>query len=117
MLVQVHTDNHIRGSESLVRFVETQLEGALERFGEQVTRVEAFLADENSSEKKGTDDKRCTLEARLAGMQPIAVHHHAGTLELALDGAIEKLEHTLNHTLGRVGNRKGRTSSAGEQAE
>jgi len=115
MLVQVHTDNHIHGDERLHEFVQTQLTGSLERFGDQVIRVEAFLADENSSEKQGDNDKRCTIEARLAGLQPVAVHHRGATLEQAIDGAIEKLENTLDHTIDRVGHKKGRTSFGGDQ--
>ncbi|MFO0866066.1 MAG: HPF/RaiA family ribosome-associated protein [Gemmataceae bacterium] len=116
MLVQVHTDNHIQGDARLAQFVQTQLEGSLERFGDQVIRVEAYLADENSTEKKGDNDKRCTIEARLAGLQPIAVHHRGSTLEQAIDGAVEKLENTLDHTIDRVGHKKGRISFGGDQA-
>lgn len=115
MLVQVHTDNHVHGSEGLAGFVQTQIEGSLQRFGEQVIRVEAFLADENSGEKKGDNDKRCTIEARLAGLQPVAVHHRGATLEQAIDGAIEKLETTLDHTIDKLGHKKGRTSFGGDQ--
>jgi len=115
MLVQVHTDNHVHGNAGLADFVQTQLTGSLQRFGDQVIRVEAYLADENSSEKQGGNDKRCTIEARLAGLQPVAVHHHGATLEQAIDGAIEKLETTLDHTLDRLGHKKGRTSFGGDQ--
>jgi hypothetical protein len=45
------------------------------------------------------------LEARLAGLQPIAVSHQAATLEQAIVGAAEKLEHSLDSVLGRLGNR------------
>ena len=56
-----------------------------------------------SDKKSGAEDKRCLLEARLAGHQPIAVSHEAATTELALEGALDKLTHSLDGTLGRMG--------------
>jgi hypothetical protein len=67
--------------------------------------VEVHLSDENSDEKVGTDAKRCVLEARLAGRQPIAVSHQAATLEQAIDGAARKMRHSVSKVLGRLGNR------------
>jgi ribosome-associated translation inhibitor RaiA len=55
------------------------------------------------------------MEARLAGLQPITVSDDASSLEQALDGAAAKLEKTLNRTLGRLDDPKGRTSYAGDQ--
>ena len=54
------------GADELVQLVEAVVRGALDRFSEQITRVEVHLSDENSDKKFGTDDKRCLLEARLA---------------------------------------------------
>jgi hypothetical protein len=45
------------------------------------------------------------LEARVAGLQPIAVSHQASTVELALTGAADKLERSIEHTLGRLNDR------------
>lgn len=116
MLIQVHTNNHVAGGEELTRHVEAVVGGALGRFGDQVTRAEVHLNDENSAVKHGGQDKRCTIEARLAGLQPIAVSHDGATLEQALDGAADKLERALDRTLGRLGQKKGRTSYGGDQA-
>ena len=101
MKIQIHTDNHIHGRESLATQVESVVEGALSRFSARITRVEVHLGDENGR-KPGTDDKRCMMEARLEGHQPLAVTHHAATLDDAVDGAAEKLKHSLDHTLGRL---------------
>src|SRR5690348_13909872 len=87
MQILVNTDNHIGGSQKLSGFVEDVLQGTLGRFGERITRVEVHLTDENSREKEGNNDKRCVLEARLAGLQPIAVSDQGATLEQAIDGA------------------------------
>ena len=102
MQVQVTTGHHVDGSQRLIRHVEAEVTTALERFGDRITRVEAHFTDENGHGKSTGSDKRCALEARLAGLPPLAVSHQAGTIEQALIGAIEKLERSLDHTLGRL---------------
>ena len=115
MQVQVNTDNHIKGSEELTRRVTAVVEDALGRFGDRVTRVGVHLTDESSSAKSAGDDKRCVMEARLAGLQPIAVSHQGASLEQAVEGAADKLQQTLDRTLGRLNHARGRTSFAGDQ--
>lgn len=101
MQIQVNTDNHTEGSAELTRQVEAVVEGALGRFGNRITRVEVHLSDENSSQKFGDKDKRCVMEARLAGLQPIIGSHQGSSLEQALAGAADTLEKTLKRTLAR----------------
>lgn len=115
MQIQVNTDNHIASGEKLTRHVGAVVEGALGRFGDRITRVEVHLTDENSSSKSGDNDKRCVMEARLAGLQPITVSDQGATVEQALDGAADKLEKSLSRTLERLGDPKGRTSFGGDQ--
>jgi ribosome-associated translation inhibitor RaiA len=115
MRVQLNTDRHIVAHDELAHQVETVMEGTVGRFADQITRVEVHLSDENS-QKGGGDDKRCLLEARLAGLQPMAVSHQAATLPQAIDGAAQKLARALESTLGRLGREKGRPSSGGNQA-
>lgn len=114
MQVQVHTDNHIEGHEQLVRQVEIDVSSILDRFADQITRVEVHLSDENGPKSTG-DDKRCLLEARLRGLQPIPVTHHAATLELAVGGAADKLEKVLDRTLSKLRDPKGRPSYGDDQ--
>jgi len=110
--VQVNTDNQIEGREALVAEVEATVESALRHFTSHITRVEVHLADVNSG-KGGIDDKRCVMEARLQGRQPVAVTHHAATLSMAMNGAAAKLKAALGTTLGRAGNvRPGRDDTA-----
>src|SRR5688572_10320566 len=108
MQVRVTTDNNIAGSEKLTGEVEDVVADVLGRFSDRITRVEVFLADENSRAKSGQNDKRCTMEARLAGHQPVAVTEQGPSLDQAIRGAAEKLEKTLDRTLGRLVDRKGR---------
>lgn len=105
MLIQINTDSNIEGDAELVQQIKAVVSNSLERFSEQVTRVEIHLSDENSENKFSTDDKRCLLEARLAGLQPISVSDQAATLEQAVDGAVEKLKRSLESTIGRLGQR------------
>ena len=115
MQIQVNTDNHIEGSDELSRQVEAVVEGTFGRFGEKITRVEVHLSDESSSSKARDNDKRCVMEARPTGLQPITVSHQGATLDQALKGCANKLEKTLKRTLGRLDDPKGRTSYGGDQ--
>jgi len=103
MKIQINTDNNIEGSEELTQQTQAVVESALERFAEHITRVEVHLSDENGD--KGGTDKRCVMEARLEGMQPVAVTDQAENMEQAINGAADKLERLLDHELGRLGDR------------
>ena len=82
MLVLVHTDSHITGDDRLKEYTEEVVQGAMDRFGNRITRVEVQFSDQDSREKTKGDDKRCVLEARLAGMHPLSVSHDAHKVEL-----------------------------------
>jgi DNA-directed RNA polymerase specialized sigma24 family protein len=101
MQIQVNTDSNIVGTTKLIGEVEAVVGHALARYGDRITRDEVFLSDENSSQKFGDSDKRCVLEARLGGLQPVTVSHKGSSLDQAVDGAADKLEKTLKRTLGR----------------
>lgn len=98
MQIQLNTDKNIQGTEALARDVETRVKESLERFATQITRIEVHLSDENGP-KGGGDDKRCLIEARIAGRQPLAVSHEAPTVDLAIDGALERLVNAITSTL------------------
>ena len=110
MQVQVTTGHHVDGSQRLIRHVEAEVTTALERFSGRITRVDVHFTDENGHTKSTPTDKRCALEARLAGLPPLGVSHDAASLEQALVGAIEKLERSLEHTLGRLKDARQRES-------
>ncbi len=102
MIVQINTDSNIEGSSELTERLEASVRSGLERFGDKITRVEVHLRDQNSDKKSGTHDMDCTLEARVAGLQPVAVSHQSATVEEALDGAVGKMKRSLESTLGRL---------------
>lgn len=101
MKIQINTDNNIEGREELAKKAEATVEGTLGHLAEQITRVEVHLSDENSG-KGGSHDKRCMMEARLEGHQPIAVTDEAETIAQAIDGAADKLKSALDSMLGRL---------------
>ena len=72
MQIQVNTDDNIEGHDALTAQVEADVRDALSRFAAQITRVEVHLSDENAA-RGGSDDKRCLLEVRPTGQQPMAV--------------------------------------------
>ncbi len=110
MQIQVHTGKQVDGGENFIEYVSTEIEETLRRFEERITRVEVHFADENSSSKSSDDDKRCVLEARLTGMQPISVTAHASSVRFALDNALDKMKSTLTRTLDKLNHAKGRAS-------
>lgn len=104
--VQVNTDSNIEGREGLVRHVEAEVIKLLGRFGDYVTRVEVHLSDVNGA-KSGSADKRCIMEARPAGHQPIAASCDGDSLEASYIGAARKMQRLLTATLERQHDHKG----------
>jgi hypothetical protein len=107
MQVQVHTDDHIQGGESLAQWVQDEASNRLARFKDFITRVEVFLTDVDAG-KSGTNDKRCRLEVRVASRQPVSVTADADKMASAVIDAIEKVTRVLDADLGRVKDRNGR---------
>lgn len=103
MKIQLNTDNNITASDELRASYTTLISEELNRFDEHITRLEVHLSDEDSH-KDGIDDKRCMIEARLRGKQPIAVSDQADTLEQAIAGAVDKLKSSLDTKIGRSRN-------------
>ena len=100
MQIQFNTDNNLSGSEDLIASSTSLISEELSRFSDQISRVEVHLSDENGK-KEGLKDKRCMLEARIEGKQPIAVTNHANTHEQSISGAIDKLLASLETIQGR----------------
>jgi ribosome-associated translation inhibitor RaiA len=103
--IQFNTDESVDGRDVLGRHAEEVVRRALDRFSDDVTRVEIHLSDVNG-QKAGENDKRCLMEARVAGRQPIAVTEQANSLHQAIDGAAQKLKRSLDSALGKVGDHK-----------
>jgi ribosome-associated translation inhibitor RaiA len=103
MQIQINTDKNVTASEELIASSTSLISEELSRFSEQITRVEVHFSDEDGN-KDGLNDKRCMVEARLAGRNPIAVTNLANTHEKAFSGAIDKLKNSLEKITGRLKN-------------
>ena len=104
MQVQINSDNNVAVSDDLSREIESSVRRTLDRFEQRLTRVEVHLGDENSH-KGGAQDKRCQIEARPRGLDPVSATDQAGTLEEAVRGAAQKLARVLDSTFGRLSDR------------
>jgi len=90
MRIQFNTDHNIEGGEGLAAYVDAIEDKALRHVSDHITRVKVHLTDE-SSNKSTPHDKRCVMEARIEGHQPIAVTEEASTADEAVEGAATKL--------------------------
>jgi ribosome-associated translation inhibitor RaiA len=105
MLININTDKTIERHQGLDDHVQSVVSAAVQRFADQITRVEVHLSDDNS-QKSGDGGNRCLLEARVTGYQPIAVSDHSVHLHQAITGASEKLKRAIDSALGRLHDKK-----------
>jgi hypothetical protein len=101
MKIQINTDKTISGEERSNEFFTAQIAEALKRFESHITRIEVHLKDENGK-KEGFNKISCLLEARLEGRQPIAITNQANTIDLAVNGAVEKVKTAIESILGKI---------------
>lgn len=108
MKVQVNTSNDIENKNALESWASDYLNEQLGRFDQDLTSIEVQMTDENHATKGGGIDKRCMMEARVAGRAPVAVTHYAPDQNLAFRGAADKLAHALDHAFGKLDRREHR---------
>ncbi|KAF1045195.1 HPF/RaiA family ribosome-associated protein [Xylophilus sp.] len=113
MQVQVRTDDHIHGGESLAQWLQDETTTRLARFRDYVSRVEVFLSDVDAG-KSGAADKRALIEARVNGRPAVAASAEADKTAVAFTAAITKLQHALDAEVGRLKDH-GRESIRGAQ--
>ncbi|WP_141736384.1 HPF/RaiA family ribosome-associated protein [Oligoflexus tunisiensis] len=113
MYIQVNAHNSITAPARLQSWASEELERALSRFSTKLSRIEVYLSDENQH-KEGSNDKRCSIEAKMDGFPMMAVAHQGDTIGEALQGAAEKLQRMLDKKLGKLQHHKGNTPVGGE---
>jgi hypothetical protein len=113
MQIQINTDHNIAGHEALAARIGGVVDRALNRYSDHITRVELHLSDDNGA-KGSQGDKRCLMEARLQGRQPIAVTHHSSSLDEAVGGAAGKLGRMIEGILGRLRDQRKSATATGE---
>lgn len=87
--------------DALRDYVERSINDGLKHYLERLTRIEVHLKDLNSDKKNGVD-KRCLLEARPRGMDPIAAEHDATVFKDAVHQATQKLGRALQHRFDKL---------------
>ena len=103
MKIQFNTDKTIDWDKRHDDHFTSVIIDELERFRDHITRVEVHLSDENGA-KEGVDDIRCLMEARMEGRKPIAVTNKANSAELAIDGAITKINTSVRTIVDKMRN-------------
>lgn len=111
MQIQINSDRNIQADERLAEFVSDALKTKLNRFADHITRIEVHLSDENSSSKRDGNDKRCLLEARLQGLDPITVTEQAAEVGQAVAGAADKLQRKISAVIGKLRDKQTRSVS------
>lgn len=101
MNIQLNSDNHLSIHQEFAEKIKDILSSELDRYSEFISRIEVHLSDENGP-KRGTDDKRCLLEARMEGRSPIAVSHTSDNHETSLIGAVDKLKASLSTIISKL---------------
>ena len=104
MFIQINTDNHVDTSSDRNARLEEQVRQRLARFEGRITDVEIHVSDSNGS-RGGNGDLKCTLEARAAGYQPVAVTENGPTLDRCVIAAAKTAVRALDHQLGRLNDR------------
>jgi len=98
MQIQINTP-HFELTPAIEDHVREQVNHAVRHHADQVTRIEGHLRDDNAG--KGGVDKRCVLEVRLAGHQPLAVETVGEEIYGAIAEASGKLERAVANTVER----------------
>ena len=106
MFVQISTDNQIKSDAGANARLEKRIRSKLKRFEGRLSGVEVHVADVNGP-KGGDGDKRVSLEARVNGHEPVAVHAEADRVDNAVALAADKAARALERMLGRLGDRNG----------
>ena len=100
MFVQIRTDNHLKSDAEANARLEGRVRGKLRRFEHRITGVEVHVADMNGA-KGGDGDRRVSLEVRVNGHDPVAVHAEAHRVDNAVTMAADKAARALDHALGK----------------
>lgn len=100
MQIQINSDKRIVTDAAATASFKADIERLLARFAQEITRVEVHLSDLNGP-KPGVVDKRCLLEVRPKGKNPISVTHVAKQVEPAVRGASQKMQRLLETTFGK----------------
>ncbi|TKC06475.1 HPF/RaiA family ribosome-associated protein [Pedobacter polaris] len=101
MIIQLNADKNLTIHEAYETQISEQLTKDLERYIDHISRLEVHLSDENGN-KSGINDKKCLLEARIEGRQPVVTSDLGNTYDMALKSATIKLKHALSTVISKM---------------
>ena len=87
-------------SDALQNYVTEHVEHAMRHCKDRFTRVEVHLHDDNAA-KSGPNDKRCVMEARPAGFDPIVVEATGDDMYVTISDSAKKLSRVARGFLDR----------------
>lgn len=111
MNIQINSDKQIQTTATAIAFFQSEIERLLSRFTSEITSVEAHLSDINGP-KEGVLDKRCAMEVRLKGKNPISVTHVSRKVDSSVRGAAQKMQRLLETTFGKTAARASRNAQS-----
>ncbi len=88
-------------TDPIAGHVHQRVDHELGRFEDRLTRIEAHLGDHNAH-KKSDDDKRCMLEARPRGLDPVSVTAEGADMYDVISDAAGKLRRALDTRFGKL---------------
>ncbi|MCA8979642.1 MAG: HPF/RaiA family ribosome-associated protein [Planctomycetes bacterium] len=103
MQIQINSPQ-IQLPDALREFIERNTTEHLGHHAGMLTRIEVHLSDTNAN--KGGVDKRCLMEARPRGMDPLVAEHEATEFKEAFKGALDKLQRVLEKRFGKLSARE-----------
>ena len=106
MFIQIHADNQVPSDSDRDLRLEDQIRQRLARFEGRITDVEVHVSDINGP-RGGNADLRCSMEARINGIPPVAAIDQGDSVDRAVIGAAKKVVRAIDHQLGKLGDKKG----------
>nr|WP_314444123.1 HPF/RaiA family ribosome-associated protein [uncultured Sphingomonas sp.] len=105
MLFQFNSDNQVHGDTEVETRIQSLVEARLRNVQHRLTRVEVHVGEINGP--RGGVDKRCAVELRPNGLDPVTATDTADTIEQAAAGATDKAVAAFQRVIGRTTTRKG----------
>jgi len=95
--VELESEN-LDVTEALEQYARDKLSKIEKRWDNRITRMRVYIEDTNST-TKGGNDKHCTMEARVAGIEPVVAETTADEAYAAIKTTVDKLTRALEHEL------------------
>lgn len=101
MTIQINAGDHVENNERATEYFTELVMKDLDHYAEYLTRVEVHFADINGA-KSGPQDKKCTIEARMRGRDPLAVTAQDEKIEKAFNSALGKVKASMRTIVGKM---------------